>query len=142
MSAVLMDTNALIWFMNSDYLEPAALSSIAVAQNANALLVSPFSAWEAALALRKKRGRPDLGGRDAATWFRAVLKVPGTQLARPSQRIAIEAADVPAIFGHGDPGDCFLIATAHIRRVPIVTRDSRMHELAAKRPDYLQTIRC
>jgi PIN domain nuclease of toxin-antitoxin system len=142
MNAVLMDTNALVWLMNGDRLEPAAASAIAAAQTVEALLISPISAWETALALRKRQGRPDLGGRDAAQWFRAVLKLPGAKLAVPNQRVSIEAASVPAILGQGDPGDCFLIATARVKKAPIVTRDARMHSLAVERPDYLRTIAC
>ena len=137
-----MDTNALIWFLNGDQLAAAALVAIVEAQNSHGIFVSPISAWEAALAVRKLHGQPDLGGRDAAEWFRAVLKVPGTKLVRPSSKIAIEAAKVPSIYGHGDPGDCFIIATARVKKLPIVTRDRRMHRLAARRPDYLKTIRC
>ena len=137
-----MDTNALIWILNGDYLEPAALVAVAEAQNSKGILVSPISAWEAALAVRKFRRRPDLGGRDAAEWFRAVLKIPGVRLVRPSIRIAIEAAKVPSIYGHGDPGDCFLIATARVKKLPIVTRDRRMQQLSVRNPEYLQTVPC
>ena len=52
-------------------------------------------------------------------------------------RIAIEAAAVPAIYGYGDPGDCFLIATARIRKLTLVTRDTRIIALAKREPAYL-----
>jgi PIN domain nuclease of toxin-antitoxin system len=142
MSAVLMDTNALIWFMNGDYLEAEALVAIAEAQNSRCIFVSPISAWEAALAFRKSRGQPNLRGYDAAQWFREVLKIPGARLVPPSSRIAIEAAKVPSVYGRGDPGDCFIIATARVKKLPIVTRDQRMLSLADREPEYLRTIRC
>jgi PIN domain nuclease of toxin-antitoxin system len=142
MSSVLLDTNALIWFLNGDYLDPAALLAIAEAQTSHGIFLSPISAWEAALAVQKFRRQPDLGGRDASQWFRAALKVPGTRLVRSSSKIAIEAAKVPSIYGHGDPGDCFIIATARVKKLRLVTRDARMHRLAARLPEYLQTIRC
>jgi PIN domain nuclease of toxin-antitoxin system len=137
-----MDTNALIWFLNGDYLDTAALVAIVNAQNSNGVFVSPMSAWEAALAVQKLNGRPNLGGRDAAEWFRSVLKIPGARLIRQGIRIAIEAAKVPAIFDHGDPGDCFLIATAHLKRLPLITRDKRIRDFAEERPEYLRVIRC
>lgn len=142
MSAVLLDTNAIIWFIARDRLERPAFEAIATAQSAGNVLISPISIWEAALALRKRHGQPDLGERDAAQWFRAVLKVPGFKLANLTRRIALEAAQVPAVLGRGDPGDCFLIATAHIKRIPIITRDHQMLRLAQTRPDYLRAIRC
>ena len=142
MSAVLLDTNAIIWFMARDRLERAALEAIAIAQSAGNVLISPISSWEAALALRKRHGQPDLGGRDAAQWFRAVLKVPGFRLANLTRRVALEAAQVPVILGRGDPGDCFLVATARIKHIPIVTRDHQILRLAKTRPDYLSAVRC
>ncbi len=119
-----------------------ALAAIAAAQLASHVLISPISVSEAALALRKPNGRPNLGGRDAAQWFRAAVKLPGFKLANLTRRIALEAAKVPAIFGRGDPGDCFLIATAHVKRIPIVTRDQQMLRLAKTRPSYLTVIPC
>jgi PIN domain nuclease of toxin-antitoxin system len=44
--------------------------------------------------------------------------------------------------GHRDPGDCFLIATARIRKIPIVTRDRLICDLAREQPDYLSVIAC
>lgn len=44
--------------------------------------------------------------------------------------------------GHKDPGDCFLIATARVRRMPIVTRDGIMQTIAAERAGYLDVIAC
>jgi PIN domain nuclease of toxin-antitoxin system len=142
MSAVLLDTNALIWFMANGRMKPAALEAIAAAQTAGGVFISPISAWEAGLALMKRHGRPDLGGLDIALWFRNALKLPGARLVVPSQRIAIEAAKMPGVLGRGDPGDCFLIATARIKKVPIVTRDRHMQRLAARRPEYLDVIAC
>jgi PIN domain nuclease of toxin-antitoxin system len=86
MSTVLLDTNAIIWFMASDPLEGPALAAIAAAQMASNVLISPISVWEAALAPRKPNGRPNLGGRDAAQWFRAALKLPGFRLANLTRR--------------------------------------------------------
>ncbi len=142
MSTLLLDTNAVIWFTAREWLEQPALAAIAAAQSASNVLISPISAWEAALALRKPNGRPNLGGHDAAQWFRAALKLPGFKLTNLTRRIAIEAATVPAIFGRGDPGDCFLIATAHVKKIPIVTRDHQMPKLARTCPGYLTVIRC
>lgn len=137
-----MDTNALIWFMNGDPLSQKSLEDIAQAQRARKVYVSPISGWEAALALRKRSGQPNLGGMNAGDWFKAVLGVPGVRLITQNQGIALEAANVPGIYGRGDPGDCFLIAAAHVRKLSLVTRDRAILALAARRPDYLQAIEC
>jgi PIN domain nuclease of toxin-antitoxin system len=130
MSTVLVDTHAIIWFMARNRLERTALDAIALAQSASNALISPISVWDAALALRQRHRQPDLGGGEAAQWFRAVLRVPGFELAKVTRRIALEASQMPAILGRGDPGDCFLIATARVKCVPTVTRDDQILRLA------------
>jgi PIN domain nuclease of toxin-antitoxin system len=56
--------------------------------------------------------------------------------------IALEAARVPAVYGRDDPGDCFIIATARMKRVPVVTRDRAMIDLAEREPAYLAIVVC
>jgi PIN domain nuclease of toxin-antitoxin system len=77
-----------------------------------------------------------------AEWFKEVLAIPGAKLAPITRRVSIEAASIPPIYGRGDPGDCFLIATARARKVPIVTRDGAMIALASNDPAYLQVVEC
>jgi PIN domain nuclease of toxin-antitoxin system len=144
MPGLLLDTNALVWFLAEAPMEDGALFAIAEAQAANTLFVSPISAWEAALAIRRGNParRPDLQGQDAAAWFRRGRQQTGAKLVKIGVRIALEAARVPATYGRGDPGDCYLIATARVGRLTIVTRDSAMADLADALPDYLQVIPC
>lgn len=144
MPGLLLDTNALIWLLSGDPLSDAALFAIAEAQEANQLFVSPISAWEAALAQQKPNParRPNLNGDDAAAWFRRGRRNIGARLATISQAVALEAARVPAIYGNGDPGDCFLIATARVRELALVTRDRLIAGLADRMPEYLSVIRC
>ena len=142
MSAVLLDTHTLVWLMSNAPLSAEAFLAIAEAQEAGQLLVSPISAWEVGVAIRKPSKRPDIGGGDAAAWFEAALKIPGARLVNLTRRIAVEAALIPAVFNHADPGDCFLIATARVRKVAIVTRDRKIIELARQRPAYLKAIAC
>ena len=137
-----MDTHTLFWLLNGEHLEAEARVAIAEAQESNAMFVSAVSAWEAALAVRKRTRRPNLGGLDAAEWFQAVLDLSGTRLVGLPRSIACEAAKVPDIAQWHDPFDCLLIATSRIRKLPIVTRDRNMIQLAKKKPKYLKTIRC
>ena len=119
-----------------------ALEAIAEAQLDGKLFLSPITGWEAALALTKREGRPDLGSRDGATWFRAARRLPGAALVPIGPAIALEAARVPTRYGRGDSGDCFIIATARIKRVPIVTRDRAMIDLAEREPAYVMVVVC
>jgi PIN domain nuclease of toxin-antitoxin system len=125
-------------------MEDEALFALAEAQHAERLFVSPVTAWEAALAVQKRdpKRRPDLAGDDAASWFRRARRSTGARLAAITASIGLEAARVPAVYGSGDPGDCFIIATARVRGFTVVTRDGPMSTLARARPDYLQLIQC
>jgi PIN domain nuclease of toxin-antitoxin system len=144
MAALLLDTHALIWFLAGSPMRPDALAAISTAQAADTLFVSPISAWEAALALshRNSARRPDLLGQDAGGWFRRGRQSTGAKLVRIGMRIALEAARVPEAIGHGDPGDCYLIATARVRNLSVVTRDALMAQVAKERPDYLRVVPC
>ncbi|MFN7010493.1 MAG: PIN domain-containing protein [Allorhizobium sp.] len=55
-------------------------------------------------------------------------------------RIACEAAAVVTDTGHKDPGDCYLIATARVKKLAVVTRDSVMLRLAS--PSQFNVIIC
>lgn len=107
---LLLDTNALIWFLAAEFMKPEALVAITQAQKAGSLYLSPVPAWEAALALNKANPakRPNLNGQDAATWFRQACATTGAKIARIGSRIALEAARVPLVSGNGDPGDALI----------------------------------
>jgi PIN domain nuclease of toxin-antitoxin system len=125
-------------------MDDKALFAIAEAQAANTLLVSPIRAWEAALALQKRNPerRPNLKGQDAATWFGEGRKSAGAKIVSIGPRIALEAARVPSACGQRDPGDCYIIATARVGKLTIMTRDRPISNLAAAQPDYIQVVRC
>ncbi len=128
----------------SERLIARRLLAIASHQRDRTLYVSPISGWELAVAAGKVPGpgRPDLGGEPAETWFRAALRLSGAKLARITHAVAFEAARAPSVYLRRDPGDCFLIATARVHKMPIITRDVAMHDLARDQPDYLQVIPC
>lgn len=125
-------------------LAEGALVAIGENQEAGTLLVSPITAWELAVATKKNRvaGRPHLGDDPPDQWFHAAVAVTEARIVPIQQRISIEAAKVVTHTGHKDPGDCFLIATARIRKVPIITRDNIICSIAADDPDYLDVIVC
>ncbi len=145
MPGVLLDTHTLYWLVSGEEpLTDGALVAIGQAQEDGALLTSPITAWELAVASRKNRveGRPHLGGDPPDRWFREAVSVTESRVVPIHQRIAAEAARVVAVTGHKDPGDTFLIATARVRRVPLVTRDAIIRDIAAATPDYLDVILC
>ena len=141
----MLDTHALFWLVSGEQdLTNEALVEIGLAQDAGNLYVSPISAWELAVAARKPQvaGRPNLGADPADRWFRAAIRATAAKVIPIQQKIAIEAARVVIDTGHKDPGDCYLIATARVRKVPIVSRDRTMQEISASDPAYLSVIVC
>lgn len=121
-----------------------ALVAIGESQEAGTLFVSPITAWELSIATQKRRvaGRPHLGEDPPERWFREAVRATSARVIPVRHRISCEAAKVVTETGHKDPGDCFLIATARVRRMPIVTRDEIMQGIAAEKPDYLDVIVC
>jgi PIN domain nuclease of toxin-antitoxin system len=138
---VLLDTHALYWLVSgTEKLSDEALIAIGKNQETRTLHVSPITAWELALAVRKPTNAPQLGGLSVGKWFRAAIRETSAKIIPISQRIAIEAAEVVAARGHKDPGDCYLIASSRIRNIPIITRDGTMLAMASS--DYLDVIEC
>jgi PIN domain nuclease of toxin-antitoxin system len=117
---------------------------IGLAQAAGNLYVSPITAWELSVATQKPRqtGRPHLGNDPVDRWFREAIRATTAKIIPIHQKIALEAANVVLATGHKDPGDCFLIATARLRQIPIVTRDSVMRDIAAVDAGYLEVVVC
>lgn len=109
-------------------------------QQTATLYVSPITAWELSLAVRKPNNAPQLGNISVGKWFHAALRETSAKIASINQKIAIEAANVVAETGHKDPGDCYLIATARVRKIPIISRDSIMLGMATS--NYLNVIGC
>ncbi len=138
---LLLDTHALLWLVRGEFRTQAAQDAVEAAQDAGALYASAITAWEFGVAELKRTGRPELG-MAPNVWFRQALRATGAKLATITPAIAAEAASVPAIYGRGDPGDCFLIATARVRRLSLVTRDGPILQLSGARPSYVQVVKC
>lgn len=141
----LLDTHTLFWLVTeaSPLAEPA-LIAIADAQAVDRLYVSPATAWELGVIARKPphQDRPDLGQLTPRVWFREAVRATGARVAPIKLKIALEAAEVVTRTGHKDPGDCFLIATARVLRVPLITRDAAILQIARDHGAYLDVVAC
>ncbi len=127
MSAVLLDTCAVIFVANGEQIDRKARAVILRAAAGDGLLLSPVSAWEIGLlaARRGMRFQPD-----AKAWFQDFAAREGVRIATLSAEAAIDSSFLPAPI-HGDPADRLLIATARELGVPIVTRDRAILAYAA-----------
>jgi PIN domain nuclease of toxin-antitoxin system len=131
MSGVLLDTCAVIWFAEGR-LPPDVVAAIDGAVSAGEVFYSSISAWEIAMLGRPRREGPRIRfDPDPAAWFERFRAGPGLREARLSSDIALAAALLPGEV-HADPADRFLIATARLRGIPLVTADRRIIGYAAQ----------
>lgn len=139
--AVLLDTCAVIWLANGDPMLPQAMLTIRTAGLAQAIHVSPITAWEIGLLSRPRSNRAaQLHFRpDPKTWFARFMGRPGIQAAALTPDIAIEASHLPGEL-HGDPADRLIIATARHLGLPVVTRDRKI--IAYGEAGFVRAIPC
>ncbi len=117
MSALLLDTQALIWWdANDPRLGGNARAAI---QNADEVYVSSASAWEITIksSLGKLRGTRRASQAVAESGFRELA-------------ITFEHAEaVRSLYSHhSDPFDRLIIATAIVEDIPIITSDDKFRK--------------
>jgi len=118
---LLVDTHIWLWRL----LEPERLSEdveALIAERTNSVHLSPVSVWEALVLARKGRIvlRPD-----PLTWVREALRVSRATMVPLTHDIAMRSEDL-AGFGSQDPVDRFLVATAIVEGLTLVTGDAAM----------------
>jgi PIN domain nuclease of toxin-antitoxin system len=117
----LLDTHAWVWAQ----LKPELLSTEAVAWIADPGSIpclSPITFYEVALLAERGRIRTDMPPGD---WIRASLRRRPMTILDITADIALEARALPG-FANPDPFDRFLLATARVHAIPILTRDESM----------------
>jgi PIN domain nuclease of toxin-antitoxin system len=117
---LLLDTHIWLW----SQLEPERLShkvSNAIQNSENELWLSPISVWELVVLWQKKRILP---GEDIETWIPQALKALPLQEATITYEVAREVARL--VLPHRDPADRFLVATAKVFNLTLVTADERL----------------
>lgn len=119
---LLLDTCALLWTVNRDPLAPRARKAITQAASAGELYLSPVSAWEIGLFVR--RGRLHLAI-SAEKYIDRVFRLPGVRVATLTPEIAVRSSHLPGNL-RDDPADRMLLATALVMGLRLVTRDERL----------------
>lgn len=122
---IVLDTHALIWWVNEDeLLAPTAKTTIEETLAANGqVLVSAISAWE--LAMLVQRGRIALA-MDMDEWLRAVESIEGVSIVPITAQIAAQSVNLPGDF-HKDPADRMIVALARELNAPVITADDKIH---------------
>lgn len=114
---VLLDTCTLLW-LASDQDSLSQPAAAAISSSAGGLAVSAMSAFE--IAVKHRQGKLELP-LPPEQWYAEALQSHGVHELPVSGQCALLAARLPFI--HRDPCDRFLIATALVHRLPIITPD-------------------
>jgi PIN domain nuclease of toxin-antitoxin system len=133
---VLLDTHALLWLVSGEKLAEPAREAIRAAAAGSALFVSPFSSWEIATLIRKRRLALN---QDVEDWFEGVLKIPGVALANIDWKVLTRSVTLPGD-PPKDPADRILISTARRQQLSMITRDREILEFA--RAGHVDAIAC
>jgi PIN domain nuclease of toxin-antitoxin system len=113
---MLLDTCALLWLAEGGgHLSTEARQRLDAAR---VVSVSAISAFEIGLKHRSGKLRLPV---PPAEWFASVVEHHRLSVSPLDWRVCLTATELPAI--HKDPCDRFIIATAKIHHLPIVTGD-------------------
>jgi len=117
---LLLDTHVWLWSLA----EPGRLSRrvrAAITRTGNELWLSPISVWE--LLVLAERGRLKLDA-EPRRWVAQALAHTPAQEAVLTFEVAARSRDV--LLGHPDPADRFLVATAVVYGLTLVTADDAL----------------
>jgi PIN domain nuclease of toxin-antitoxin system len=119
--AMILDTCALLWLASGS--KKLSLSTLKQINGAAAVYVSAISGFE--IALKSARGKLQLPD-SPALWFEQIIAHHGLSVLPLDSNVCLTSARLPPI--HDDPCDRFIIATAQINHLPVVTADERFAE--------------
>ncbi len=118
---LLLDTHIWIWSVG----ERRRLTSRVAREltnTENQVWLSPISVWEVQFLYRKRK--IELEGMDVETWTKRALEIRPLNEATLTVDVVLE---IPKLnLEHGDPGDHFLVATARVFGLTMVTSDERI----------------
>jgi PIN domain nuclease of toxin-antitoxin system len=120
MMKLLLDTHIWVWsLVDRKHLSQRVFKELA--DPSNELWLSPISAWELIELAQKKRITLD---QDAEAWIAHKLSVTPLREAPITQEVALEIGRIR--LPHRDPADHFLVATAKVFELTLVTADERL----------------
>ncbi len=121
MTAILLDTNALLWLVSApDRIATSAREQLE--DPANELFVSAASAWE--IAIKTRLGRLEGTGL-LSSWGTILEAMNATDLAIDSTDAAMAGQ---LSWDHKDPFDRMIVAQAARRGLAIATSDNALHQ--------------
>ena len=115
---MLLDTCALLWLAHqSENLSSSLLKRI---NTEPVIYISSITGFE--IGIKYNSGKLELPA-PPKTWFETILEHHDISVIEIDLEISIRATELPLI--HKDPCDRFIIATAQLWRLPVVTADKR-----------------
>jgi PIN domain nuclease of toxin-antitoxin system len=117
---LLLDTHIWIWSVLAPWKLSSEVARV-IAQPDNKLFLSPISIWE--LSLLAERKRVVLNG-DLGEWCKSSMQELSLEEAPLTWDVAAELPFTRLL--HRDPGDRFLVATARVFDLMLVTADQRL----------------
>lgn len=121
---MILDTCALLWLVEGTTLSASTLKKI---DEAPIVYVSAITAFE--IALKYRQGKLILPA-EPEDWFKRVLIHHNLEMIDISLEIALKSTTLPQI--HKDPADRFIIATAKLHKIPVVTKDKIFNDYGVK----------
>lgn len=125
MSPILLDTHVAMWLVEGALSRKTTMVLEKAAQSEE-LLLSPISAWELGMLVRKQRVAVENSIDD---YVHALYSRPGVLTATLTPAIAVASTLLSDAVGR-DPADRILIATAEAYRARLMTRDARIQQFA------------
>lgn len=120
---VLLDTHAIIWFIEGDFSLSKKAREIIVTRD-NEVLVSMASFYEMAIKLKIKK----LELKDNLKPFLEKVKAENINILPLTENHLIAYDTVPLIKDHRDPFDRLIIATALVEKASIITIDKQFNQ--------------
>ena len=124
---VLLDTQALLWFLLDDPKLSDAATAV-IGHPGSEVLVSPASYWE--IAIKISLGKYALD-EPVSAFFERELQANQFTILPILPRHAAQVAELP--FHHRDPFDRLIIAQALVEDVPVVSSDAQWDAYAVHR---------
>jgi len=118
MSDLLLDTCALLWLAQGG--GELSAEALAVIDAAKFVHVSAISAWELGLLTERKQVQLP---QPVAEWFAHFCDAQNIQVLNIDSDVAFAANALP--WYHRDPADRFILATAQLHKLTIVTKDQQ-----------------
>lgn len=124
MPGLLLDTHVWLWYTEGvkGALSSTVIAEIDSARSEHCLFVSAISVWEIGMLFAK--GRITLSS-PLNHWVSDSLTNANLRLQPLDADIALESTQLPGD-PHGDPADRFLVATARVKNLRLVTHDLKI----------------